>query len=277
MKALRLLPSAILLVVAACATTSTDPTKAPTLRLRFVVDQQYDVDRTVGMFRSDDPAGLASRAQSMGVDAQTAQRIHDASDQATARKLAAGLVQGRFDSQGAAIRASVEVFTEDWKDLLPLFSRVVVEKTETPWVHSEYICVTSAIHPGISDWFGNKVAVKFDRSTSYKQRILAHEILLSDVFQLLRRRHPRSELSDWQVWAFSEITPVLILDDPRLKSFWPEFPTAGNWFSHSNYPQLADLEGKLKDLFDNRTSYRDYEDRSVPILKGLGRPTSGGG
>ena len=91
-----------------------------------------------------------------------------------------------------------------------------------------------------------------------------------------RRRHPRSEISDWQVWAFSEITPVLILDDRRLNSFWPEFPIAGNWFSRSNYPQLADLEGKLKDLFGNRTSYKEYEDKAVPILKALGQSTNGG-
>lgn len=267
MKSLRTVSCILLMVLVGCVTDSTDLTRAQTLKLGFVVDEQYDIDMTVGMFRSDDPAGLASRAKGMGIDPETAQRIHDASNQVEARKLAAGLVRQRFDRQGADIRASIEVYTEAWKDLLPLFSRIVIEKTEAPWVHPEYICVASAIHPGISNWFGNKVAVKFDRPTSYKRRILAHEILLSDVFQLMRKGHPNSGLSDWQIWAFSEITPVLILDDSRLNKFWPELPDAEHWFSRSNYPQLTGLAQKLKDIFDNRTSYRGYEDRSIPILK----------
>lgn len=269
MKSLQTVSCILFLVLVGCVTDSTDLTQAQTLKLSFVVDQQYDVDTTVGIFRSDDPAGLPSRAKGMGIDPETAQRIHDASNQVEAKKLAAGLVQQRFERHGADIQASIGVYTEAWKDLLPLFSLIVIEKTEAPWVHPEYICVVSAIHPGISNWFGNKVAVKFDRPTSYKRRILAHEMLLSDVFQLMRKRHPNSELSDWQVWAFSEITPVLILDDSRLQPFWPEFPVAGQWFSRSNYPQLAGLEQELKDIFDNRTSYKDYEDSSVAILKGF--------
>ena len=140
----------LLLVLVSCVTDSTDQNKAKTLAISFLVDQQFDADTTYGMFRSDDPAGLSSRAKGMGIDPETAQRIHNTSNEVEARKLAAELVQERFDRQGADIRASIEVYTEAWKDLLPLFSRIVIEKTEAPWVHPEYICVVSAIHPGIT-------------------------------------------------------------------------------------------------------------------------------
>ena len=59
-------------------------------------------------------------------------------------------------------------FEAQWKDLLPLFSHVIVETTEAPWVHPEYICVISSIHLGLSNWYANKVAVNFVRGRSYK-------------------------------------------------------------------------------------------------------------
>ena len=51
------------------------------------------------------------------------------------------------------------------------------------------------------------------------------------------------------------------MNDPKFQAFWPDSPNL------SNYPQLAALRPKLKDLFDHRTSYVDYEDESVPLLK----------
>ena len=78
---------------------------------------------------------------------------------------------------------------------------------------------------------------------------------------------PASAVSDWQAWAFSEVTAVLILDDPRLQSWWPGYAHAGEYFSRSNYPQLAGLERRLKDLFERRTSYADYEQKAVPLLQ----------
>jgi len=53
----------------------------------------------------------------------------------------------------------------------------------------------------------------------------------------------------------------LILDDPRFEVLWPKSPLL------SNYHQLVSLRPKLKDLFDHRTSYSDYEDKSVPLLQ----------
>ena len=72
---------------------------------------------------------------------------------------------------------------------------------------------------------------------------------------------PGEEINEWQVWAFSEITASLILDDPKFQMFWPNSPIL------SNYPQLAALRPKLKSLFDQRASYVDYEDKSVPLLQ----------
>ncbi|HUI70293.1 MAG TPA: PDZ domain-containing protein [Spirochaetia bacterium] len=254
-----------LLVLLGCATSHTPTRNAPDLKLSFVIDTHYDQDMIVAMFRHDDPAGLESRAASMGIDTQMARRIRDAVS-SEAGSLAARIVEDRFKRNGAAIQASKADCEAEWKDLLPLFSRVVVETTESPWVHSEYLCVVSAIFPGLSNWSGSKVSVRYDYSSEYRRGILAHEIVLSDVFQLLRKRFASSEISDWQVWAISEITPDFVLDDPRLRPFWPDFP---HEWTHSGYAQLAGLETRLKDAFDHRTSYVDYEEKAAQILKGF--------
>jgi len=254
------------LVLLGCTTTPPRVVEAPGLKISFRIDRDVDVQGVLNFFRYDDPAGLESRAMGMGVDVQLARLIRDSSP-SEARELAARLVDERFKSNGAAIEASVADFETLWKDLLPLYSQVVMETTESPWVHPEYTCVVSSIHAGISSWRGNKAAIRFDRTPEIKRRILAHEIALSDVFQLLRRRYEVSEIGDWQVWAFSEITAVLILDDSRLRPYWPNVDHAGDYFAHANYPQLSKPEKLLKDLFDHRANYPDYEQKAVAVLK----------
>jgi hypothetical protein len=165
----------------------------------------------MGMFKRDDPAGVSSRAKSMGIDPVLAQKIRDTPDFISARKLAWGIVDSQFEKHGSDISAARGEFRDLWRELVGPFSRIVVETTQSPWVHTSYFCVVSAIHPGVSDWFGNRVGIRFDRRPEFKTRILAHELILSDVFQLFRTRHNAAEIGDWQVWAFSEITAVLIL------------------------------------------------------------------
>ena len=44
-------------------------------------------------------------------------------------------------------------------------------------------------------------------------------------------------------------------------------PHAGDYFSHSSYPQLVEPESLLKQAFDGRTSCVDYETKAAPLLK----------
>jgi len=254
-------------IVLGCTACQLRSAQAPNFKLFFVVNRWYDKAATIRMFRNDDPAGLENRARVAGVDPAVARKIHDEANPFVVVRLANKLVEDRFGKEGQAVEASKEDLWVQWKDLLPVFSNVVVETTESPWVHSNYICFVSSMFPGLSDWWGNKVGVGFKLSPpEYKRRALAQEILLSDVFQLLRKRYRRSELSDWQVWAFSEITPSFILDDQMLKPYWPNVPD--DW-GRENYAQLPRLEKSLKELFDHRTSYVDYEDKAAQVLRGF--------
>jgi hypothetical protein len=147
MKVWTFIPGIVALALLGCMTNSN---QRPTLRLSFVVDKQYDAEYLIGIFRSDDPAGIESRARSMGIDPGVAKHIHDAPDAPDIRALVNKLVQDRFDKEGASIEASTSDFEVQWKDLLPLFSDLVVQTTESPWVHPEYVCVASSVHPGLS-------------------------------------------------------------------------------------------------------------------------------
>lgn len=256
----------LFVIVLGCTACQVRSAEAHNFRLFFIVDRWYDKAVTVRMFRNDDPLGLENRARIAGVDPGVARKINSEANPFVVMRLANKLVEDRFAKEGQAIEASKEDLWVQWKDLLPLFSKVVVETTESPWVHSYYICFVSSMFPGTTTWRWNMVSVRFNYSPEYRRLLVAKEILLSDVFQLLRKRYPPSEISDWQVWAFSEITPDFILDDQRLKSFWPNVPAA---WTDSDYPQLPRLEKSLKELFDHRTSYVDYEDKAARVLKGF--------
>ena len=136
---------------------------SPRFAVYFVVDQECDADWVVGMFKQNDPAGLPSRAKSMGIDPVLAQKIRDTPDFISARKLAQGIVDSQFEKHRSEISAARGEFRDLWRELVGPFSRIVVETTQSPWVHASYFCVVSAIHPGVSDWVGNRVGIRFDR------------------------------------------------------------------------------------------------------------------
>jgi hypothetical protein len=249
-----------------CRTSPRATLKSDSLELTFTVDSEYDKETLLAMFRQDDPAGHDQRAADMGIDAETALRLRN-DGLVEARKEVAGIVDGIFARAGEKIAESVEDFESQWKELLPVFSAVVAETTGARWARPKYTCVVSSCHIGLSNWYGDKVAARYSAAPEEKRRIVANEIALSDVFQLMRRRHSPAELSDWQLWAFSEVTTVFILDDSRLRPFWLDISRGSGYFLHSNYPQLAGIESRLKELFDRRTSYGNYEDESVDILR----------
>jgi len=255
----------------ASASATRSPSTTSSLKLLFIIDKEYDRKHLVSMFRHSDPAGLESRAKSMGIPLEAAQAIRDAKNDAEAEKVAAPFIDEAFQTNGSAIASAKQEFETLWDTFLRIFSQNVSQTTEAPWVHDQYICVVSALHPGLSSWYGNTVAVKYSSTPTHKLRILAHEILLSNLFQLFRKINTPSEISDWQVWAFSEITAVFILDHPTLRSYWPAFPSAGDYFKHSNYPQLAELEKTLKTLFDARASFAEYMQASAPVIRTVQR------
>lgn len=246
--------------------------KAPTrdphlLGLTFVVDKEFDKQMVFAMPRCRDPAGVFSRARSMGISADFVRLVREADNRAEVEHDLDRLVNGRYKLAGSRIEAGQRQYTALWRTLLPDFSKVATEVTGHDWPYDEYVCVVSAFHRGLSNWYGNKIAARYDLPPGQKRRIVAHEILLSHVFHLARRYYSPEELNDRRIWAFSEVSAVFVLDDPRLRRFWPQTRLGGDWFARSNYPQLASLEKELKRIWDARGSFKDYLDTSVAVLR----------
>ena len=149
------------------------------------------------------------------------------------------------------------------------FSKTITKTTNHSWFYEKYTCVVSAFHPGLSDWYGNTIAAKYNLKMQSKKRIVAHEVALSHIFHIVRKYYTKQEIDDWKVWAFSEISAVFVLDQDNLRKYWPQFSSSASYFSQSNYPQLAPLETKLKELFERRVDFKDYLNQSMKILKSL--------
>jgi hypothetical protein len=186
------------------------------LGVRFAIDEAYDANMVFVMLHMPDPAGFDSRSHDMGIAPDAARAIRDASSFQDALPVLGPIVEARYQARGDALEKAKSELEADWASIAPRFSDVVVDRTGSSWLHDEYVATVSAFHKGISDWQGNHVAVGADLDRASRRRILAHEITLSEIFQLLRRKYDPQRISDGQAWMFSEMSAVFVLDDPRL-------------------------------------------------------------
>lgn len=257
----------ISLLVLVLLSASTLYSKDKSLRLTFIIDKENDEQHIYDMFNSSDPAGLESRARSMGFDIEFAKRIKKAKNYETIKNELRPFVDKVYEKEIDSLKRSQSEYTNSWKPIIRRFSNQVVNFTDHPWFYSEYLCVVSAFHPGISDWYGNKVVRKYNEDPIKQRWTTAFEIVLSHIFHIVREDYSKDQLADSRVWAFSEITTSFILQDPKMvRSFWPWKKIRTNYFSKSNYPQLAGLEEKLRQIWGDRKDFHDYLSRSVPVL-----------
>lgn len=255
----------LMILVVLCVFTSC--AKQESFRITFVIDKDYDRQMIFNMFQGNDPSGLESRAKRMQFNLDFAKKIKQANNYESIKKELEPFVDNVYKKEMVSLKKSQKEYTKSWKPIVGQFSKEVIDFTGHPWFYDKYLCVVSPFHPGISNWYGNKIIRKYNEDPIKQRWITAYEIILSHIFHVVRESYTKEELSDWQVWAFSEITTVFISTDPKMiKPFWPLLTIRENYFSNSNYPQLAGLENKLKKIWINRKDFGDYLSRSVPVL-----------
>jgi hypothetical protein len=237
------------------------------LKLRFILDKDYDTHEVYGMLHHDDPAGLASRAKSMGIAPDLAQKIKNSRDYSEVAGQLGPLVDRIYAEEGAALSGSTSAYTASWNVVIGTFSEVVPAITGHAWFYEKYVCVVSEFNPGVSSWYGNKIVRKYGEDPVKQRRITAHEIALSHIFHIVRLYYTKDEIADRQVWKFAEISAVFVLNDGSLAGLWPWFNPPAEYFSKTNYPQLAELERTLAPLYKTRKSFKDYLDASISVLK----------
>ncbi len=236
--------------------------------IRFISDRQYDQMMIFRMFQGKDPAGLKSRSKQMGFDYGFAKEVSKAESYEVIEPKLTDLVDRTYLSESDLIQKSQEEYAKSWDPVIEVFSRRAQELSGSPWFYRNYECVVSPFHKGLSSWYSNTITRAYNEDPLKQRRITAHEIVLSHIFHIVRQRYSEAKLSNWRVWAFAEITTVFILDDPELmQKLWPWQTIKENYFSQSNYPQLARLEDQLRKIWISRKDFDDYMTRAVPILK----------
>ena len=236
-------------------------------KIIFIEDKQYDQMMIYNILKSDDPAGLESRARSMGIDIELAKEIKKSNSYLDVKVEIDKLVKDRYEQKANEIIQSINDYDKSWELITRDFSNEIESLTNEKWFHNIYQCVVSPFHPGISNWYGNKIIRKSGENPIEQRRITAHEIVLSEVFQICRKYYSKEQIDEWKVWAIAEITTVLLLDNQDLLQYWGSYIPQQNYFSRSNYPQLAELEEHLRIAYKKRSNFKEYIDESVIIAK----------
>jgi hypothetical protein len=228
------------------------------------VDKTWDREQIFYMLRPNEPGGLVNRARIMGIDYDFAKMIQESKNYFKVNSSLKNLVNERYQEIGNGLRNSAIDYSAAWEPCIKEFSNVVTELTQYDWFYKSYTCVVSAFHYGLSNWHGNKITRHYGEDPVEQRYITAFEIVLSHTFHISRKYFNKIEAPDHIIWAISEITALLILEDDRLIKLW------GNDLVRSNsigYPQLRGLEKKLRIAYTANADFNDYLKTAIQLAK----------
>jgi len=165
------------------------------------------------------------------------------------------------------LKEAQKLYQKSWNEINDKFSNYIEKETGYKWFYPVYYCVVSVIHPGISNWGTNNKIIRWWKENLHTQRrITAHELILSHYFEIYKHHYKEHKLADNQVWALAEIAAFALtgLTD-KVKQFWP-WDYSGYYTNH-NYPQIVDLQNKLKQPFLKRKSFDEYIKKGIELVK----------
>lgn len=154
-------------------------------------------------------------------------------------------------------------YQRSWNAISAEFSRYVERVTGYTWFYKEYTCVVSAKVPGVSNWGTAPLIARGWKENPFTQRrITAHELILSHYFEIHNRHFQDSGLKDGQVWGLAEIAAFALTSlTDEARKFWP-WDIKGYYTDH-DYPQLVDLQLKMRTAFLKRKNFDDYVRKGV--------------
>jgi hypothetical protein len=167
------------------------------------------------------------------------------------------------------LKYSQKEYQKSWDEINDKFSNYIERTTGYKWFYPTYYCVVSAINPGISNWGDAPKIIRWWYDNPYGQRrITAHELIISHYFEIYNHHYKQYKLKDGQVWALAEIAAFALTSlCPETKKYWP-WDISGYYTDH-NYPQLVDLQLKLKKEFLKRQSFDGYIAAGIKLVKNL--------
>lgn len=159
-----------------------------------------------------------------------------------------------------------KLYQKSWDEINIAFSDYIEKETGYKWFYSEYLCVLSVVHKGISNWGHAPIIVRAWKEDSYKmRRITAHELILSHYFEIYRRFYSKEGLKDGQIWALAEIAAFALTSlTEEIKKFWPKNT---RYYTNHNYPHIVILQNDLKEIFIKRKNFDEYIQKGIELVK----------
>jgi len=238
------------------------------MKVKYIKDKNYDAFMIWAMLSSNDPAGVKSRAKSMKITGQVLDRIIKAESYESVSDILNKITKARYSKHKVKIDKSIKQYQKEWDKITNTFSDTIEDVTEFEWFHKNYYVVVSPFHKGTSSRGGDKVVRTAFEDENDQLRITAHEILMSQLWNILFETYPKSENNDplLHYWALNEITTTAILGlEKPLNNLWtPQLKGFDNFLT--NYPQLSKLKTELKAPYLEKTDFKDYLDKALNLL-----------
>lgn len=234
----------------------------------FIEDRAYDGYMVWVMLQGEDPAGVEKRWESSGIDKETLLKIQNSRRFEDVQELITTLVDARYEKDGGAVRESIAAYQASWDRINGLFYTTIASITGHLWKFPEYKVVVGLFHRGISNRDSNVVVRLAGIDPHHQNRITAHEILMTHLWNIFDARYPAAQEDPLRhFWAMNEITTVCLLGlEPVLNALWTE-ETKGTDRYLQNYPQLKELKHALEEQYLKKKDFAEYLSGMVSFVK----------
>lgn len=159
-------------------------------------------------------------------------------------------------------------YQNSWDEINGSFSDYIEKVTGYKWFYSDYECIISVIHRGITNWGYAPLILREWKEDPYSmRRITAHELIISHYFEIYKRHYKKEGLRVWQIWALAEIAAWALTSlTPNVKKWWPH---DAEYYTNHNYPQLVELQKKMKPIFLKRKNFNEYIKKGVELARNI--------
>lgn len=178
------------------------------------------------------------------------------------------LVQNKYKKLLPFLKNSVSDYQKSWDKINNSFSKLVEVKTGHNWKYKKYYCVVSAYHEGISSWGNNIIARRWSINADTQRKVTAHELVLSHFWTMLEDNKISKNWSDDKKWQYSEIFTWCLLGlDKDFYKFWPWLLKEHLFPINHEYPDIIQLQKKLKKLYFKYKNFPDFFEKAINLDK----------
>lgn len=223
------------------------------MKFLFYCDENEEAAVLQEMLSKWSGVSVESRAKQYGIPADVAALCGREKDVSQRLK---DFLHEKYVLYAAELELSLKFHTRFWDN----DGRCYVETAEKIMqiCFPDYKVRLSVQLGGISDWNGANIAVNafcyLYADKSEHIRIVLWETILSQTFQIIRRRYPAEIACDKTVWGISELTALLILGEILGLNVDAGF---------GDYVQLNPYIPAFKGFYLGRSDFEDYIDKTV--------------